>query len=92
VRTGSWSRGETVGCNYGQEDGKATGRIRLKQAADASAESLEAAVQETVEPGDENTVTSKSTPICHSRKRSASGILLQTKKDSGQAGMTDEKY
>jgi len=37
------------------------------------------------------TVTSKSTPICHSRKRSASGILLQTKKDSGQAGMTDKK-
>jgi hypothetical protein len=37
------------------------------------------------------TVMSKSTPICHSRKRSASGILLQTKKDSGQAGMTDKK-
>ena len=27
----------------------------------------------------------------HSRKRSASGILLKTKKDSGQAGMTEEK-
>jgi hypothetical protein len=39
-----------------QEDGKATGRIRLKQVADASAESLEAAVQETVEPGDENKI------------------------------------
>ena len=26
--------------------------------------------------------------ICHSRKRSASGILLKTKIDSGQAGMT----
>jgi hypothetical protein len=37
------------------------------------------------------TVTSKSTPICHSRKRSASEILLRTKKDSGQAGMTDKK-
>ncbi len=36
-------------------------------------------------------VTSKSVPICHSRKRSASGILLQTKKDSGQAGMTDKR-
>jgi transposase-like protein len=34
-----------------QEDREATGRIRLKQVADASAESLEAAVQETVEPG-----------------------------------------
>ena len=26
---------------------------------------------------------------CHSRKRSASGILLKTKNDSGQAGMTE---
>jgi hypothetical protein len=42
-----------------QEDGKATGRIRLKQVADASAESLEAAVQETVEPGDENKILDK---------------------------------
>lgn len=39
-----------------QEDGKATGRIRLKQVADTSAESLEAAVQETVEPGVENKI------------------------------------
>jgi len=36
-----------------QEDGEATGRIRLKQVADASAESLEAAVQEIIEPGAE---------------------------------------
>jgi hypothetical protein len=41
--------------------------------------------------GNYPTVTSKSTPICHPRKRSASGIFLQTKKDSGQAGMTDKK-
>ncbi len=27
---------------------------------------------------------------CHSRKRSASGILLETEKDSGQAGLTYE--
>jgi hypothetical protein len=39
-----------------QEDGKATGRIHLKQVADTSAESLEAAVQETVEPGVENKI------------------------------------
>jgi transposase-like protein len=32
-----------------QEHGEATGRIRLKQVADASAESSEAAVQETIE-------------------------------------------
>jgi hypothetical protein len=51
------------------------------------------------------TVMSKSTPICHSRNPESfreSGILLQTKKDSGQApleaqlhtgqaGMTDKK-
>ncbi len=41
--------------------------------------------------GNYPTVTSKSTPIYRSRKRSASGIFLQTKKDSGQAGMTDKK-
>lgn len=34
-----------------QEDGDATGRIRLKQVADASAESLETAIQESIEPG-----------------------------------------
>ena len=34
-----------------QEDRKATGRIRLKQVVDASGQSLEAAVQETVQPG-----------------------------------------
>jgi hypothetical protein len=28
------------------------------------------------------------TESCHSRKRSAPGILLKTKKDSGRAGMT----
>jgi len=27
---------------------------------------------------------------CHSRKQSASEILLKTKKDSGQAGMTNK--
>lgn len=34
-----------------QEDGKAIGRIRLRHIADASAESLEAFVQESIEPG-----------------------------------------
>lgn len=34
-----------------QEDEKITGRIRLKQVADASGKSLEGAVQEMVEPG-----------------------------------------
>jgi transposase-like protein len=34
-----------------QHDGKKLGRIRLKRIADASAESLESAIQETVEPG-----------------------------------------
>ena len=34
-----------------QENGDATGRIRLKPVADASAKSLETAIQETIEPG-----------------------------------------
>jgi transposase-like protein len=34
-----------------QENGDATGRIRLKPVVDASAKSLEAAIQETIEPG-----------------------------------------
>jgi transposase-like protein len=34
-----------------QLDGKKLGRIRLKRITDASAESLESAIQETVEPG-----------------------------------------
>jgi len=50
-KRGRGAEGKTLVVIAAQEDGKATGRIRLKQVADASAESLEVAVQETVEPG-----------------------------------------
>ncbi len=51
-------------------------------------------VQKKVQRPTNPMVTSKSTPVCHSRNPESfreSGIFLQTKKDSGQAGMTDKK-
>lgn len=50
-KRGRGAEGKTLVLIAAQEDGKITGRIRLKQIADASAESLERAVQETVEQG-----------------------------------------
>jgi len=50
-KRGRGAEGKTLVLIAAQEDGKVTGRIRLKQIADASAESLEGAVQETVERG-----------------------------------------
>lgn len=50
-KRGRGAEGKTLVLIAAQEDGKITGRIRLKQRADASAESLEGAVQETVEQG-----------------------------------------
>ncbi len=50
-KRGRGAAGKTLVVIAAQEDGDATGRIRLKQVADASGESLEAAVQETVTPG-----------------------------------------
>jgi transposase-like protein len=50
-KRGRGAEGKTLVLIAAQEDGKITGRIRLKQIADASAESLEMAVQEMVEPG-----------------------------------------
>jgi transposase-like protein len=50
-KRGRGAKGKTLVLIAAQEDGKITGRIRLKQIADASAESLEGAVQETVERG-----------------------------------------
>ena len=50
-KRGRGAEGKTLVLIAAQEDGKVTGRIRLKQIANASAESLEAAVQETVEQG-----------------------------------------
>jgi len=50
-KRGRGAEGKTLVVIAAQEDGKATGRIRLKQVADASGKSLEAAVQETIEPG-----------------------------------------
>ena len=49
-KRGRGAEGKTLVVIAAQEDGAATGRIRLKQIADASAECLEAAVQETIEP------------------------------------------
>jgi protease II len=40
------------------------------------------------EPG---MITSKWVAVCHSRKQSASEILLAVRKDSGQAGMTEKE-
>ena len=50
-KRGRGAEGKTLVLIAAQEDGKITGRIRLKQIVDASAESLEGAVQETVEQG-----------------------------------------
>ena len=50
-KRGRGAEGKTLVVIAAQEDGKATGRIRLKQVADASGKSLEAAVQETIVPG-----------------------------------------
>jgi len=50
-KRGRGAEGKALVLIAAQEDGKVTGRIRLKQIADASAESLEGAVQETVEHG-----------------------------------------
>jgi len=50
-KRGRGAEGKTMVLIAAQEDGKITGRIRLKQIADASGESLESAVQEMLEPG-----------------------------------------
>jgi len=50
-KRGRGAAGKTLVVIAAQEDGDATGRIRLRQVADASAESLGPAVQEMVEPG-----------------------------------------
>jgi transposase-like protein len=50
-KRGRGAEGKTLVIIAAQEDGKATGRIRLEQVADASGKSLEAAVQDTIEPG-----------------------------------------
>ena len=50
-KRGRGAEGKTLVIIAAQEDGKATGRIRLKQVADASGKSLEAAVKDTIEPG-----------------------------------------
>jgi transposase-like protein len=50
-KRGRGAAGKTLVLIAAQEDRKATGRIRLKQIADASAESLEGAVHEMVERG-----------------------------------------
>jgi transposase-like protein len=50
-KRGRGAEGKTLVVIAAQEDGEATGRIRLKQVADASGESLEAAVQEMIGPG-----------------------------------------
>ena len=50
-KRGRGAEGKTLVLIAAQEHGKITGRIRLKQIADASGESLEGAVQEMLEPG-----------------------------------------
>jgi len=50
-KRGRGAAGKTLVVIAAQEDGEATGRIRLRQVADASGPSLEAAVQAMVEPG-----------------------------------------
>lgn len=50
-KRGRGAEGKTLVVIAAQEDGDVTGRIRLKQVADASGKSLEAAVQEMIEPG-----------------------------------------
>ena len=50
-KRGRGAEGKALVLIAAEEDGKGTGRIRLKQIVDASGESLETAVQETVELG-----------------------------------------
>lgn len=50
-KRGRGAEGKTLVLIAAQEDGKITGRIRLKQIADASGKSLEVALKEMVEPG-----------------------------------------
>jgi transposase-like protein len=50
-KRGRGAAGKTLVVIAAQEDGEATGRIRLRQVADASGPSLETAVQAMVEPG-----------------------------------------
>lgn len=50
-KRGRGAEGKTLVIIAAQEDGEATGRIRLKQVVDASGKSLETAVQDTIEPG-----------------------------------------
>lgn len=50
-KRGRGAEGKTLVVIAAQEDGERTGRIRLKQVADASGERLEAAVEEMIEPG-----------------------------------------
>jgi len=50
-KRGRGAEGKTLVLIIAQEKGKATGRIRLRQIADASSNSLEAAITETIEPG-----------------------------------------
>ena len=50
-KRGRGAAGKALVLIIAQEKGRATGRIRLRLIADASAESLEAAITETVEPG-----------------------------------------
>ncbi len=50
-KRGRGAAGKTLVVIAAQEDGDATGRIRLRKVADASGPSLEAAVQAMVEPG-----------------------------------------
>jgi len=50
-KRGRGTKGKTLVVIAAQENGAATGRIRLQQVSDASGENLEAAVQETVERG-----------------------------------------
>lgn len=50
-KRGRGSEGKTLVLIAAQEDGKITGRVRLKQIENASANNLELAIQEMVEPG-----------------------------------------
>jgi len=50
-KRGRGAEGKTLVVIAAQEAGEGTGRIRLKQVANASGKCLEAAVQETIEPG-----------------------------------------
>jgi transposase-like protein len=50
-KRGRGAEGKALVLIIAQEKGKATGRIRLRRIEDASSDSLEAAIKETVEPG-----------------------------------------